>query len=383
MTFKILGYDVLSLVGYASFFIIIFFYQKIQIIVMKFHAERGLKKLHRSYQEARNYLIDTFGEGLIDRIDELIEFIFIPPHDRDPAGIMKTLERNMKTAKKMVQKEVSKIMQEHTYQDVLQYSAIVEITSNILMLYKIVRHLIIMYKKFKIAAMVMYAASLMPLILEMNKAFQGALKCFRENLPIGDSIGSLIVSELVKDYGIEKWKLLEDCDILEAQVIDKGREITFARAREMTVGDLADYVRIRKTSNGYRLSKIISIDASIGFYGEPLGGFAKGVGVACGGSGVERRIMETVGCETTTYIVKMDIVSAYGEMYPAKVKKRSLFGRIAAKFGKKKQPEVDLSIVKNKDVIIERIKEEIEETKGDRILILGIGNAIGVPVEVE
>src|SRR5436309_3494719 len=80
-------------------------------------------------------------------------------------------------------------------------------------IYRIIRHFYLMGKKTNSIFIIIQLQALLPLIIQEAEAYLGAAKAFAEGQPIGDGIGPLVASRLMKDK--EKRKVEKDVVVAE------------------------------------------------------------------------------------------------------------------------------------------------------------------------
>jgi len=124
------------------------------------------------------------------------------------------------------------------------------------------------------------------------------------------------------------------------------------------VGKLGDAIKTIIEENEGKIANIIMIDASLKLEGEEVGAVAEGVGAAIGGPGVDQfKIEETIlkhRIPINAVIIKEDIGDAVSPM------RKEIFNA------------VDKAIERIRQLVLERTKE------GDKIIIAGAGNTIGI-----
>jgi hypothetical protein len=366
-------FDVRTLVGIGIILFIIIGYQYFNLYRMIMKGKKALSQIHKAFQIILfDKIVPILPNTDLKEIEFLLNFFHIMPNDRDPQGIMDVIERNARLGKRLMIREVKKLLPDLEYTEQLQHSALLSIASELLFLYKFFRH---MLKLGWYTFMAPYqAVELRKMFLEWKDAYMGAYDAFERGVMIGDSIGPMIVTELADNYSHKGWRLDESTDVYYCN--DYINNVVFARAMEFTTGDLIQFIKNRKCDDILDFNKIITIDAGLKLLGEDTGSIAKAVGIACGGSGAERRFMEHLGIDTIAFVVKMWLTEAYGPMNEVVVDHRGKFHKFKDWIKRMKlQPE---NIMKNKRMLIKKINEEIDPS--ERTLVIGIGNAIGVDI---
>jgi hypothetical protein len=224
------------------------------------------------------------------------------------------------------------------------------------MIYRIVRHFYLMGKRTSSFYIILQLQMILPLVMQEAEALVGACKAFSQGQPIGDGIGPLIVSSLMKDK--EKRKLEKDMVASETSL--EGRKLFLLKAEGPggNVGKPGEAIRRLIEENDGKISMIVMIDAALKFEGEKSGEIGEGIGAAIGGIGTERFKIEEEAQKFKIPVYAMIIKESIQEaILPMK---------------KSIAESAEKTITRVKNLIIEQSKE------GDTIIIAGIGNTIGV-----
>jgi hypothetical protein len=197
---------------------------------------------------------------------------------------------------------------------------------------------------------------ILPLVMKEAEAYASALKAFADGQPIGDGVGPLVAAKLL--HGYETRKVPKDCVVATVPIEGRTALIIKAEGPGGNVGKPGEAVKAVIEENKGKLASVIMIDAGLKLEGERVGEVAEGIGAAIGGPGVDQfKIEEAVvkhKIPLNAVIVKEDIGDAVSPMR------------------KEIADSVDKVIERVKNVILERTKE------GDKLIIVGVGNTIGV-----
>jgi hypothetical protein len=197
---------------------------------------------------------------------------------------------------------------------------------------------------------------ILPLVMKEAEAYASALKAFAYGQPIGDGAGPLVAAKLM--HGYETRKVPKDCVVATVPIEGRTAFIIKAEGPGGNVGKPGDAVQAVIEENEGKISNVIMIDAGLKLEGEGVGEVAEGIGAAIGGPGVDQyKIEESLmkyKIPINAVIIKEDIGDAVSPMR------------------KEIADSVDKVIERLKNVILERTKE------GDKIIIVGVGNSIGV-----
>ena len=360
------GGDIVSTiinVFFMAFFIGFMFYgQRIQMYVMIREVEGSLFKLKLMRDEGRKTAIETIkeiGKPSADpstRVDRYLEYFTIAPQSMDPAGIVYKLDHILDVRDTRMKDEVKIMAPACDEVQVYNLENTLEAAMALNFIYKVVRHFYIQGKKTLSLYTIMQLQMILPLVMKEAEAYASALKAFAYGQPIGDGAGPLIAAKLM--HGYEARKVPKDC--VAATVPFEGRTAFVIKAEGPggNVGKPGDSVKAVIEENRGKIAAVIMIDAGLKLEGEAVGEIAEGIGAAIGGPGVDQfKIEEAVMADHIplyAVIIKEDIGDAVSGMR------------------KEISDAADKAIERVKSVVLERTKE------GDQIIIVGVGNTIGV-----
>ncbi len=356
--------QIISLGMYVFFIIFIFYGQRIQMYIMVREVENSLHKLRVIKDEGKKITIEAIkeiGKPTTDptpRVERYLEYFTIGPQSMDPAGIVSKLDHILDTRDERLKEDV-KLMAPQLIGNEVQINNLentLEAAMALNYIYKVVRHFYIQGKKTLSLYVIMQLQMILPLVMKEAEAYASALKAFSYGQPIGDGVGPLIASKLMHGYEIRK--VPKDCVV--ATVPFEGRTALVLKAEGPggNVGKPGDAIETVIEENEGKIACLVMIDAGLKLEGEMVGEVAEGIGAAIGGPGVDQYKIEA---KLTKYkipnyavIVKEDIGDAVSPMR------------------KEINDAVDKTIDRVRDVVRERTKE------GDKIIIVGVGNSIGV-----
>ena len=344
------------------FILFIFFGQKITMRMYLLEIDRGLKRLDILRGQAKDLSLKTIkdvGKPSIDpspQLNVLMEQFLITPVDMDPTGIVGKFDHLLDVRDQKFKDDVRKIAPNADDAQVNNLENLVEASWALNTIYRIVRHFYLLGRKTSSFFIIIQLQSLLPLIMQEAEAYLGAAKAFAEGQPIGDGIGPLVASRLMKDH--EKRKVQKDVVVAETTMEDRHIIALKAEGPGGNVGKPGDAIKSLIEENPGKVSMVVMVDAAIKFEGESSGEISEGYGAAIGGIGTERFKIEEAATNNRipvyAVIVKESIQEAITPM--------------------KKE------IMEAGEKVIERIKRlVIERTKpGDTIIVAGIGNTIGI-----
>ncbi len=352
----------LSLISYLFFIVLIFYGQRIQMYVMIREVENSLHKLKFIKEEGRKNAIDAIkevGKPTVDpstRVDRYLEYFTIGPQSMDPAGIVYKLDHILDVRDERLKDEVKLMAPACNEVQVNNLENTLEAAMALNFIYKVIRHYYIQGKKTLSLYVIMQIQMILPMVMKEAEAYGSALKAFAYGQPIGDGAGPLVAAKLM--HGYEVRKLPKDC--VMATVPFEGRTALVIKAEGPggNVGKPGDAVEAVIEENEGKISMVIMIDAGLKLEGEMVGEVAEGIGAAIGGPGVDQFKIEA---KLTKYHIPINAVIVKEDI-----------GDAVSPMRKEINDAVDPVIERVKNVILERTKE------GDKVIIVGVGNSIGV-----
>ena len=349
---------------FTVLFIALFFGfgQKLQMRQFLWEIDKGLRRLDMFRNSAKELTLKTvkeIGKPAMDptpQINVLMEQFLISPVDMDPAGIVGKIDHLLDVRDEKFKEDVRRIAPGADSSQVMNLENLVEASWALNTIYRIIRHFYLMGKKTNSIFIIIQLQALLPLIIQEAEAYLGAAKAFAEGQPIGDGIGPLVASRLMKDK--EKRKVEKDVVVAETMMEDRRVIALKAEGPGGNVGKPGDAIKTIIEENIGKISMVVMVDAAVKFEGENSGDVSEGIGAAIGGVGTERFKIEQAATTNKipvyAVIVKQSIQEAITPM--------------------KKE------IMEAGEKVIDRIKSLILERSkpGDTIIIAGIGNTIGI-----
>ncbi|MCX6644159.1 MAG: DUF1512 domain-containing protein [Candidatus Bathyarchaeota archaeon] len=352
----------LSLISYLFFIVLIFYGQRIQMYVMIREVENSLHKLKYIKEEGRKNAIDAIkeiGKPTTDpsaRVDRYLEYFTISPQNMDPAGIVYKLDHILDVRDTRLKDEVKLMAPSSDEVQVNNLENTLEAAMALNFIYKVVRHYYIQGKKTLSLYVIMQLQMILPMVMKEAEAYASALKAFAYGQPIGDGAGPLVAAKLM--HGYELRKLPKDCVMATVPIEGRTAIIIKAEGPGGNVGKPGDAVEAVIEENEGKIANVIMIDAGLKLEGELVGEVAEGIGAAIGGPGVDQYKIEE---KLTKYHIPINAVIIKEDI-----------GDAVSPMRKEINDSVDKVIERVKAVILERTKE------GDKIIIVGVGNSIGV-----
>jgi len=349
---------------FTVLFIALFFGfgQKLQMRQFLWEIDKGLRRLDMFRNSAKDLTLKTvkeIGKPSTDpgpQINVLMEQFLISPVDMDPAGIVGKIDHLLDVRDAKFKEDVRRIAPGADSSQVMNLENLVEASWALNTIYRIIRHFYLMGKKTNSIFIIIQLQALLPLIIQEAEAYLGAAKAFAEGQPIGDGIGPLVASRLMKDK--EKRKVEKDVVVAETMMEDRRVIALKAEGPGGNVGKPGDAIKTIIEENVGKVSMVVMVDAAVKFEGETSGEVSEGIGAAIGGIGTERYKIEQ---EATVHKIPVYAV----------IVKESIQEAITP---------MKKEIMEAGEKVIERIKSLILERSkpGDTIIVAGIGNTIGI-----
>ncbi len=328
--------------------------------------EKKLNKLKMIDEDVKAKTIESLqryaeeGRDVKSELEKLLDSFIISPESMDPYGIVWKLEHIVNTWEDRFEEDVMKLCSKADNMKVKTLTNLVEVARGIHYIYRVVRHYYLLGKKTSNIYLILQMQMLMPQIMEIAEAYHYASYAFSQGQPIGDGIGVLAVAKLA--YGKEKktYEIAKDTIVQEMDF--EGRKLIIVRAVGPggTVGRPGEGVKKVVEAEGDKVKLIITIDAGLKLEGEDSGKVIEGVGVAIGGTGVDKYKIEEIaknkGIPLYAIVIYESIVEAITPMRE--------------------------SIAKSVDKILEKVKQTILEKvdKDYTVIVAGIGNSVGIGV---
>jgi hypothetical protein len=353
---------VLNILFYVVFIVFIFYGQRLQTYVMIREVEGSLYKLKYIKEEGRKITIETIkeiGKPQTDptaRVDRFLEYFTISPQSLDPAGIVWKLEHILDVRDIRFKDEVKLMAPSADETQTNNLENTLEAASALNFIYKVIRHYYLLGKKTLSLYVIMQIQMILPMIMKEAEAYASALKAFAYGQPIGDGAGALVAAKLMHGYEIRK--LEKDCVVATVPFEGRTAFVVKAEGPGGNVGKPGDAVKQVIEENKGKIAMIVMIDAALKLEGEELGEVAEGVGAAIGGPGVDQFKIEE---ELVKYHIPINALVVKEDV-----------GDAVSPLRKEVFDSIDTVIARIKEVVSERTKE------GDKIVIAGIGNTIGI-----
>lgn len=352
---------IMMLVWILPIILFIFYGQRIQLQVTSNEIKKSIKKLDGYRIEARKELLSYMNKNHnlkqdpTKKIDQFLEYFTIMPVDMDPNGIVDKVKHTVRAREDYSRIHVKSLYPEIDDVELSRTITLLEIATSLHMIYKIINHMFLTAKKQNNYPLILPLQMMLPFIMEEAEAITKAIPAFKLGQPIGDGIGPMVVGKMMLDT---KKETVAFQTVLGEKNFE-GRKLLLLKAEgpASNVGRPGDAVESIVSKN--RPDLIIMVDAALKMEGETSATTARGFGAAIGGIGTERFQIEEIATKNNIPIFAIVIKQSVKEAITLMTK----------------------DIANQADNVCLQIKEMIEEnTKhGQTILLIGVGNTIGVP----
>jgi len=325
-------------------------------------VEGFLYKLRYIKDEGRKIAIETLkevGKPETDptvRVDRFLEYFTIAPQSLDPAGVVWKLEHVLDVRDARFKDEVQMMAPTADKTQINNLENTLEAAMALNYIYKVIRHFYLLGKKTLSLYIIMQIQMILPLVMREAEAYANALKAFAYGQPIGDGVGQLVAAKLIQ--GHETRKIPKDYVVATVPIEGRIAHILKGEGPGGNVGKPGDAIKTVIDEKEGKIAMIIMVDAALKLEGEEVGEVVEGVGAAIGGPGVDQfKIEESIlphRIPVNAVIIREDIGDAVSPM------RKEIFDA------------AEKAIERIKQLILERTKE------GDRVIIAGIGNTIGI-----
>lgn len=352
------GGDLISYIIFFILFIIsIFFGPRLMATQSIMKLEQEASDLEEMAEKSKNYIIKSISKKsdakLRENVSNFMEFFAITPVETDPYGVIKKIDHIIKNSDQRFTYFVDQIAPDFSDIRKRDIKNALEGAMMTHQIAKIVRHYLELIKKYKLFQLAMIIQMQIPLITRMAKAAMHATHAFVDGLSIGDGIGCLTASHLMKG----KPQIFKEEEFAIVKTNVAGRDVFVAKAEGPGASTGFPGKFLIKFTKKQKIDKIITIDAALKLEGEKTGSIAEGVGVAMGGSGVDRYEIEEIAVKRN---IPLDAVAI-------------------------KLSDEDALMPMGKEVLesvpkaLESVKKAIlRSNKNERILIMGVGNTCGI-----
>ncbi len=351
----------MMLIWILPIILFVFYGQRIQLLITSGEIKKGIKKLDGFREESRKELIDYIKKNLnpnedpTKKIDRFLDYFTIYPVDMDPNGIVDKVHHVVRAREDYTREHVKSLSSETTDLELSKVQTLLEIATSLQMIYKIINHMFLTAKKQNNYPLILPLQMILPFIMEQAEAMKEAIPAFKAGQPVGDGIGPMVVGKMMLDC--QKESIDFQTSLAKTNFEDRKLFLLKAEGPGSTVGRPAD--ALEKIISNNKLDAIIMIDAALKMEGEDSATISQGFGAAIGGIGTERFKIESVATNNKIPIFSLVIKQSVKEAITLMTK------------------EIADQADEARSQVYEMIKTNTQ--KGQSILIIGVGNTVGVP----
>ena len=342
-----------TVVWFVMFFALIFLYPRLMLSQMLYKIEQSAVRMENMSQTSMKMVgkkvSSSHGKELRRKIEDFNDFFVVEPSSLDPYGIVKKIDQTIRAMENRFTEFVDEIASGKSYDEKQEINYGLRASMGLRQLSKIVRHYVEMAKKFKNLQIAMILQMQMPIIEKIAEGELKGTEAFINNWPIGDSIGPLVAASLIDKSN----EVAEDVVMGTTEIEDRKCFVLKAKGGPH-LGRVDEAIQSIMKKN--KIARIITIDAAQQLEGEKSGSVAEGVGFAMGGWG-QREMIENMliprKMDIDSIVVKVGMFEAIMPM------KKDVFNSL----------EKTQALVKKS---VKRVK------KGQKVIIIGVGNSSGV-----
>jgi hypothetical protein len=351
----------MMLVWIFPIIIFVFYGQQIQLLVTSGEIKKAIKKLDKFRFNSKEELINYVNTNLdpasdpTKKIEQFLDYFTIMPVDMDPNGIVDKVRHTVRSREDYTRNHIQSLFPNIDEIKLSRVQTLLEITSSLQMIHKIVNHMFLTAKKQKNYPLILPLQMMLPFIMEHAKAMNASIPAFKKGQPLGDGIGPMVVGKMMLD---EQKEIISFQTAL-AKINYEKRKLFLVKAEgpASTVGRPDD--ALEKIVDSEKIDAIIMIDAALKMEGEDSASIARGFGAAIGGVGTEKFQIEHIATQNKIPVFSIIVKQSVKEAITLMTKE----------------------IADQADNVRSQVYEMILEntTQGQSIVIIGVGNTAGVP----
>jgi len=340
--------------------IFVFYGQRIQLLISSNEIKKDIRKLEEYTASTKKDFLNYVKNNLTSktdpskRLDSFFDYFTIMPVDMDPNGIISKINHLVRSREDFIRLQINGMFSDLPSVELSKLQNLLEIVTTLQLFYKHTRHLYLTAKKQKNFPLILPLQMMIPFIMEEAVALKDAMPAIKKGQPIGDSIGPMIVGQMMLDTTKE----LAAFETVWSKTTFENRDLFLLKAEgpNATVGRPGD--GFEKIISNKKPDLVIMIDASLKLEGEDSASIAKGFGAAIGGIGTERFKIEEIATNHQIPILAL-------------VVKQSIHEAITLM-----TQEIADKANTVRDELYDMIRDNT--TSGQTILVIGVGNTIGV-----
>ena len=350
----------MMLVWILPIILFVFYGQHIQLLVTSGEIKKGIKKLDGFRANSKKELIDYVNNNISSindptkKIEQFLDYFTIMPVDMDPTGIVDKVRHTVRSREEYTRNHVKSISSELSEIEISRIQTLLEISSSLQMIYKIVNHMFLTAKKQKNYPLILPVQMMLPFLMEHATAMNASIPAFKLGQPLGDGIGPMVVGKMM----LNSEKEIISFQTALAKIEYKNRKLFLLKAEGpgSTVGRPDD--ALQKIVDTNKIDAVIMIDAALKMEGEDSASVARGFGAAIGGIGTEKFQIEHITTQNKIPVFSIVVKQSVKEAITLMTKE----------------------IADQADNVRSQVYEMILENtvEGESIVVIGVGNTAGV-----
>lgn len=355
--------SILSLLIWILFFL--YFFTDLPQKAQFYRYERGVAArlaileglVGESINKVKSYLTKLGIKDVDQFVNLTLENYFvIEPVSIEPTDIIRRLDHVITANEQKFKQDLEKLAPSISIHTRNNAAVSLAIASALYTIYKILRHYYLVGKKYENWVLLMQLYLIMPQLVKELAPYTKAIDGIIRGVPIGDAAGPMVAYKLIGMAS--RIDIEEDTVYSVLNIENRNVYVVKAKGPGATVGKPGKAVAKLAEMLSYNIARIITIDAALKLEGEKTGLVAEGTGAAIGDPGPEKIEIERIAVKCNAPLDAVIIKMSSDEAI--KPVKREIVE------GVEKAYQLVLNIVKNR-------------TKpGDNVIVVGIGNTIGV-----
>lgn len=354
------GNPLMWLIWIVPIVIFMFYGQRIQLKITSGEISKNIEKLKKYKEDSKKELLgylknlNTTNEAP-KKVEQFLEYFTIMPVDVDPNGIVPKIKHLVRSREDYTRTQVKSLSPNMSGLELSKIQNILEVVTSLNLLHKIVRHLYLTAKKQNNFPLILPLQMMMPFIMEQADALKDSVPALKQGQPLGDGIGPMVIGKLM--LGAQKKTITFETVYAEIDFEQRKLFLLKAEGPTATVGRPGDAVEILVKEKKPNI--IVMVDAALKLEGEDSGTIAQGFGAAIGGVGTDRFQIEEVATNNNIPVYAIVIKQSIKEAI-------TLMTKEIADKAKDVESQVYQTIREN-------------TTHGQSVLVVGVGNTLGVP----
>ncbi len=339
---------------FVMFFVFVFLYPRLMLSQLIYKIEQSARKMEEMSHKANLIAARKAGahpsKELKNSINEFTDLFVIEPSAIDPYGLVRKIDQTIRSMESRFTEFVDEIAGGKSYKEKQELNYGLRAAIGLRQISKIVRHFVETAKKFKNLQIAMILQMQLPIIEKIAESEFYGTEAFVNGWPIGDSIGPLAAASLM-----EKSEDIAE-DVVTGKTAINGRTCFVLKAKGPAphLGRVDE--ALEQLMKKHRISRVITIDAAQKLEGEKSGSVAEGIGFAMGGVG-QREIIENA-------------------LLPKKIPVDSIVVKVGMEDAiMPLKKEIFASLPKVRSLVEKGVKRA---KKGEKIIIIGVGNSSGI-----